>query len=183
MTGGEHSVATPPKMRTSTTPWGHLERPLDIAGTVAINGASYVWRGTAFDAGLTDRLEEALRHPGFALLEVWELCVAYVAAMNRLSAGKLKGLMEELGFRHGLLHREVREEYGHLLHALAEQERSDEPPLPPHPLIARFPPRLRERRSIVIAGSAGGRVRRQGTCSARRRRSPASGRRSATTKP
>ncbi len=162
MTGGEHSVATPPQMRTSTTPWGHLERPLDIAGTAALNGATYVWRGTAFDAELTDRLEEALRHPGFALLEVWELCVAYFAAMNRLSARKLKAVMEELDFRHGLLRHEAREEYGHLLHALAERERSETPPLPPHPLPARFPPRLKERRSIVIAGSAGGRVRTAG---------------------
>ncbi len=163
MTGGEHSVTTPPAMRTSTTPWGHLERPLDIAGTVALNGATYVWRGTAFDAELTDRLEEALRHPGFALLEVWELCVAYFAAMNRLSAKRLKALMEEQGFRHGLLCHEEREEYSHLLQRLAaSRQETKEPPLPYRPLAQRFLPQVKERQAIVIAGSAGGRVRTAG---------------------
>ncbi|HNR55968.1 MAG TPA: AIR carboxylase family protein, partial [Flavobacteriales bacterium] len=39
MTGGEHSVTTPPGGVTATTRRGNLERPLDICGTVAVNGA------------------------------------------------------------------------------------------------------------------------------------------------
>ncbi len=163
MTGGEHSVTTPPHMRTTTTPMGNLEQPLNIAETVALNGAGYVWRGTAFDTELTDRLEEALRYPGFALLEVWELCVAYFAAINKVSAGRLRGMMEELGFRYGLLRRdEHRAEYAARLQAFAETQSHNAPPLVSHPIEPRFPPLVERRRSIVIAGSAGGRVRTAG---------------------
>ncbi len=161
MTGGEHSVATPPQMRTTTTPRGQIERPLNIAETVALNGAGYVWRGTAFDDDLVDRLEEALRHPGFALLEVWELCVAYFAALNKVSARRLQGLMEDLGFRHGLLRNEPRPPYEAQLQALMQAE-SGTAPLPTHPIEARFAPTLDRRRALLIAGSAGGRVRTAG---------------------
>src|SRR5208337_2677558 len=52
MTGGQHSVTTPHGGKTSTTPSGTLERPLDIAGTVAANGANLAIRATAFDKEL-----------------------------------------------------------------------------------------------------------------------------------
>ena len=58
MTGGEHSVTTPPGGVTVTTRKGNLERPLDICNTVAVNGAGYVWRGTAFDRDLPDVIVE-----------------------------------------------------------------------------------------------------------------------------
>ncbi len=54
MTGGEHSVTTPPGGITATTRGGNLERPLDLCATVAVNGAGFAWRGTAFDRDLAD---------------------------------------------------------------------------------------------------------------------------------
>ncbi len=76
MTGGEHSVTTPPGGVTVTTRKGNLERPLDICATVAVNGAGYVWRGTAFDRELPDVIVEASNSESFALLDIWELCTA-----------------------------------------------------------------------------------------------------------
>ncbi len=101
MTGGEHSITSLPDMKTPTTPWGNVERPLDIAETVAINGASYVWRGTAYETDFEERVSEALAHDGFALLDIWELCVAHIAAENKLTPQGLDMAIDALGFRRG----------------------------------------------------------------------------------
>ncbi len=161
MTGGQHSVATPPEGVTATTPFGNVERPLDIAQTVAVNGASDVWRGTAFEKDLDARLEAALTHPGFALLDIWELCVAYFAATNKVNPKALVALMEELGFAQGLLKQESRPEYTRALGELWAEERG-KPAAQPRPIAVQFPARLEERKALVIAGSAGGRVRTAG---------------------
>ena len=77
MTGGQHSVTTPLGGRTATTPGGNLEGPLDICATVIAAGASWVYRGMTHDADLADRIVHGVRYPGFAVLDVWELCTAY----------------------------------------------------------------------------------------------------------
>jgi 2-oxoglutarate/2-oxoacid ferredoxin oxidoreductase subunit beta len=103
MTGGEHSVTTPQSQRTPTTPLGNPEMPLDIAQTVAVNGATFVWRGTAFAPDLDAQIVAALNHDGFALLDIWELCVAYYAAANRVTPRALQETMDRLGFAAGRL--------------------------------------------------------------------------------
>ena len=90
MTGGEHSVTTPPGGVTATTRGGNLERPLDICATVAVNGAGFVWRGTAFDRDLPDVIAEAVRSECFALLDIWELCTAYYVPNNEFTRKALE---------------------------------------------------------------------------------------------
>ncbi len=158
MTGGQHSVATPPEGVTATTPWGNLERPLDIAQTVAINGAGHVWRGTAFEKDLDARIEAALTYDGFALLDIWELCVAYYAASNNVNPKALVATMEALGLQAGLLHDAPRPEYAAALRAQGASQHG-KPAAQGRPLPTRYPPPLDRRYTIVVAGSAGGRVR------------------------
>lgn len=161
MTGGEHSVTTPPERITTTTPWGNLEQPLDIAQTVAVNGATYVWRGTAYDKDLDERMEAALMHEGFALLDIWELCVAYFAASNRFSPKVLRETMAALGLPAGLLVETARPEYAAALRQ-AGAARMGEPVSRPHPFPVVAPATLSRRFSILLAGSAGGKVRTAG---------------------
>lgn len=111
MTGGQHSVTTPEEGKTTTTRWGNIERPLDIAGTAAINGAAFAARLTAFDEDLEDVLLEALKTKGFSLLDIWELCTAYYTKSNKLSRTKLNQLIEETGLTKGVVHREGRADY------------------------------------------------------------------------
>jgi Pyruvate/2-oxoacid:ferredoxin oxidoreductase gamma subunit len=149
-------VTTPPGALTPTTPGGNLERPLDICATVGVNGASYVWRGTSYDEDLTDRIEEALAHPGFALLDVWELCTAYFVRSNKVSRKGLDELLDRLAFPRGVLHRRNLPEY-----AAAYREAAREMPsgLAPRPIESRFRSALAAPISLVVAGSAGGKVR------------------------
>lgn len=157
MTGGQHSTTTPRGSLTSTTPGGNLERPLDICATVAANGAGFVYRGTSFDADLADRIAEGIRHDGFALLDIWELCTAYFVPRNKLTKKALFETLDELQFPTGVLQRRDTPEYTttyRAAHAAMERQSQFES----QPVVQRFTATLDRRFCLVLAGSAGGRV-------------------------
>ena len=158
MTGGEHSVTTPPGGITATTRSGNLERPLDLCATVAVNGAGFAWRGTAFDKELPDVIAEAVQSDSFALLDIWELCTAYYVPNNRFSRKGLIETREALGMPAGLLHRAERPEHARALLA-ANASQLGKPALRPAPLPLLFTSSLDREFRLVIAGSAGGKIR------------------------
>ncbi len=158
MTGGQHSTTTPSGSVTATTPEGNLEQPLDICATVGVNGAGFVYRGTSFDADLTDRIAEAIAYPGFALLDVWELCTAYFVPKNRFSRRALERTMSDLRLDTGVLFERDRPEYAAAYreaHAAAEGR----PLLAPASLDVTHRSDLDRRFQMVVAGSAGEKVR------------------------
>ncbi len=156
MTGGQHSVTTPQGAITATTREGNLEWPMDICETVGVNGASYVRRSTNFDADLADHIATAMRTTGFALLDIWDMCTAYYQPMNKIKGKDLTDIMERLNMTHGLLYERQREEFPLTV-------RHDKGPsktiASTQALRPRFQSPLKERVHIVIAGSAGGKVR------------------------
>jgi len=155
MTGGQHSGTTPAGAFTSTTPDGNLERPLDLCATVAAAGASWAYRGTSFDADLGERIAEAIRHPGFALVDVWEPCTAYFAPRNRLNRKAITELVDRLGFRLGKVQETDAPEFGAAYRRAAAAAESG---VAPRPIARRFASTLDRRFPLVVAGSAGGRV-------------------------
>jgi 2-oxoglutarate ferredoxin oxidoreductase subunit beta len=158
MTGGQHSTTTPSGAITSTTPGGNLERPLDICATVAANGAGYVWRGTSFDRDLPERIADAVRAECFALLDIWELCTAYYVPSNHASKRTLATTLKALGLKGGLLHRASYPEFAAAYREAAAGLHGK--PLPaPRPIAPRFASPLDRTFRLVIAGSAGGKVR------------------------
>ncbi len=156
MTGGQHSATTPEGFLTATTPGGNLERPLDICATVGVNGAGYVYRGTSFDDDLAERIAAGIRYDGFAMLDVWDLCTAYLVRSNKFSRRAIDTTMEHLGFATGVLYENDRPEYAAAYRELSQGQHSA---LPPRPTAAAYPAPLDRRYHLVIAGSAGGRVR------------------------
>jgi Pyruvate/2-oxoacid:ferredoxin oxidoreductase gamma subunit len=154
MTGGQHSATTPGGAVTSTTPGGNLERPMDICATVAVNGAGYVFRGTSYDEDLADHIAEAMATPGFALLDVWELCSAYFMRSNRFGKKSIERTLDELGFATGVLERRVVPEFAAALRSGAAAPEGERLVVEPT-----FASRLDRRTAVVLAGSAGGRVR------------------------
>jgi pyruvate/2-oxoacid:ferredoxin oxidoreductase beta subunit len=153
MTGGQHSTTTPPGAITPTTPFGNAERPLDVCGTAGVNGAAYAWRGSTFAEDLPQRIAEAIGHPGFAVLDIWELCTAYYVRGNRFSRADIETTMDGLGFARGVLvDREVTEWSGVA------------PPFddvgPPREALDTIHHSTLDRSfSLVVAGAAGGKVR------------------------
>jgi 2-oxoglutarate ferredoxin oxidoreductase subunit beta len=156
MTGGQHSTTTPEGAITATTPGGNLEHPLDICATVGVNGAAYVYRGTSFDEELTERMVEAIQQPGFALLDVWELCTAYFVKANRFSRKAMESLMADAELRPGLLYRRDVREYASAYRAA---HATDEARPLASPVPVGFSATLDAPRTLVVAGSAGGKVR------------------------
>jgi len=94
MTGGQHSVTTPTDGKTATTPWGNVEAPMDLCATAVAAGAAWVRRATAFDKDLGDVIATAIEQPGFAMLDIWELCTAYYTARNAMKKKELFELLE-----------------------------------------------------------------------------------------
>ncbi|MCE9636853.1 MAG: 2-oxoacid:acceptor oxidoreductase family protein [Planctomycetes bacterium] len=150
MTGGQASSTTPVGAFTSTTPDGATDRPLDPCALAMAAGATFVARTPAFAPDLAETLARAVRHPGFAIVDVWEICTAHFMPANDFKRTALVKLAETLGLSFGVL--------------------LDAPPAPrPHEIHVEPPARidltpafgatLDRPVRIVVAGSAGQRIR------------------------
>jgi 2-oxoglutarate ferredoxin oxidoreductase subunit beta len=75
MTGGQVAPTTPFKSKTTTTPYGSFEQPLDAAELAVTAGACYVARWTTAQPNeLKDSMKKALRGRGFRFIEVVSQC-------------------------------------------------------------------------------------------------------------
>jgi 2-oxoglutarate ferredoxin oxidoreductase subunit beta len=75
MTGGQVAPTTPFKAKTTTTPYGSFEHPLDAAKLAVTAGASYVSRWTtAHPNELKDSIKKALTLQGFRYIEAVSQC-------------------------------------------------------------------------------------------------------------
>lgn len=78
LTTGQASPTSMLGFDTKTTLHGVIERPLDPSALAILNDAGFVARGFAGDMPhLTTLLVEAIKHPGFSLVEVLQPCVTF----------------------------------------------------------------------------------------------------------
>ncbi len=91
MTGGQFSPLTPHDSKATTSPFGHIERPFDIASLAIASGATYVARGTAFHATmLTGLIVKGIENKGFSVIDAITQCPTYFGRKNKLSSpGKM----------------------------------------------------------------------------------------------
>ncbi|MBI4462338.1 MAG: 2-oxoacid:acceptor oxidoreductase family protein [Acidobacteria bacterium] len=157
MTGGQHSALTPLDFVTATTPTGNWTPPLDLPALLRAAHAGFLAREYATAPSLDALIAEAIAHPGFALVEVVELCTAYGTRWNQLTGEKLKEIVAGQGYRLGRLDagpprpafRELYREQLTSLPAVKAAEARVEP-------VAQGS--LDTELRIVLAGSAGERV-------------------------
>jgi 2-oxoglutarate ferredoxin oxidoreductase subunit beta len=75
MTGGQVAPTTPFKTRTTTTPYGSFEHPLDVAKLAVAAGAAYAARWTtAQPTELKESIKKALQLQGFRFIEAVTQC-------------------------------------------------------------------------------------------------------------
>jgi len=161
MTGGQHSVTTPTGGVTSTTPWGNVEGPMDLCGTAVAAGAAWVYRSTVFDKELPDFIAQAIEQPGFAMLDIWELCTAYYSPRNKIKKKELYDLIESYGFQLGLLVNKPRPEYSVHYRDAYEAGKSV---IKRKPTIdKKYSNNVGKQTGIVIAGSAGQKIKSTAT--------------------
>jgi 2-oxoglutarate ferredoxin oxidoreductase subunit beta len=78
MTKGQVSPTTPYGDRTSTTPYGSIEPPVDPLLLALAAGATFVARGASWEAKhLAALIAEGIRHRGFSVIDVLSPCVTF----------------------------------------------------------------------------------------------------------
>lgn len=78
LTKGQLSPTSPRGLHTVTSAYGSLEHPVNPLLQVLAYGAPFVAQGTPADIpGLAEMIEEAIRFPGFAFVNVQSPCVTY----------------------------------------------------------------------------------------------------------
>jgi 2-oxoglutarate ferredoxin oxidoreductase subunit beta len=97
MTGGQVAPTTPYRTRTTTTPYGSFEYPLDAAKLAVTAGACYVSRWTtAHPKELKDSMKGALTMHGFRFIEAVSQCLtAYGRRVGFKSAGEMLSWYKE----------------------------------------------------------------------------------------
>jgi 2-oxoglutarate ferredoxin oxidoreductase subunit beta len=85
MTGGQASPTTPSGKIASTATLGNIENNFDACTLAEAAGASFVARGTTYDADILDELATlAIQNKGFSLLEIITPCPTIYGRYNRL---------------------------------------------------------------------------------------------------
>lgn len=151
MTGGQNSALTPLDFVTATTRGGNQVAPLDLARLLMASRASFVARKIATDADLPDVLAQAIQHPGFAMVEILELCTAYATRWNNITGVQLCAIAIDAGYELGVLHSAARPIFGQLYRQTSACRVKKESP-PPQ---GNFSSQLSAPVRIILAGTAG----------------------------
>jgi pyruvate/2-oxoacid:ferredoxin oxidoreductase beta subunit len=156
MTGGQHSALTPEQFVTSTTLGGNWVPALDMEQFLRGCQAPYFARKLATDADLAEVIAEAIAFPGFALVEILELCTGFAVPLNHMDGKSLRAMADARGHALGVLvRRDDRRPYHEVYREAVGGERigaSSEPP------PRSFSHEVSKPLSLVVAGSAGERV-------------------------
>jgi pyruvate/2-oxoacid:ferredoxin oxidoreductase beta subunit len=102
MTGGQHSALTPERFATTTTPGGNWVPAIDMEQLLRGCHAGFFARVIATDGALAGVIADAIRYPGFALVEVLELCTGYGVPLNHLDGKALRAIAAEQGWSLGV---------------------------------------------------------------------------------
>jgi len=120
LTKGQLSPTSPRGLQTVTSGYGSLEQPVNPLLYVLAYGAGFVAQGTPADmSGLATIIEEAIRYPGFAFVNVQSPCITFgppdaQLKQHKLAAQPLAGLGHDPSDRMRAM--ALAQEYGASLH-------------------------------------------------------------------
>lgn len=156
MTGGQNSSFSPIGFVTATTPDGNIVPPIDLPAVLKGANAGFLARKTATDADLADTIADAIAYPGFALVEVLELCTEYAMRGNVIRGNKLDEVEAGSPVDVGVLaNRSDRKEFGA---AYKEKLMGAPSGIKAGEIEPRYENAIEKKMGIVIAGTAGERV-------------------------
>lgn len=158
MTGGQNSGFSPLEFVTPTTPLGNMIPPMDLCKVLEGCGAGFLARGLAIDKDLPHVIAQAIAHPGFALVEVVELCTEYAVKPNQLTGKSLELILSDHHMPLGILRQSAeRKEFGVLYKEKFHPQTGIDDANSGF-ITRRYSSSLRNQAGIVIAGTAGERV-------------------------
>jgi 2-oxoglutarate ferredoxin oxidoreductase subunit beta len=95
MTSGQYSPMTPKGAFATTAPYGNIDRSFDLCKLGQSAGATYVARGTVYHVPqLIKLIEKALKHKGFSVIDVVDICPTYFGRRNKM--GSPVAMMEKV---------------------------------------------------------------------------------------
>jgi 2-oxoglutarate ferredoxin oxidoreductase subunit beta len=132
LTKGQLSPTSPRGLKTSSSAWGSLEQPVNPLLYVLGYGAGFVAQGSPADMpGLAAAIEEGIRFPGFAFVNVQSPCVTYGQEEQQLKAHK-SGMQPLASLGHDPVDRlkamALASEYGEKLYTGVFYRNPDPPP-------------------------------------------------------
>ncbi len=78
LTTGQYTPTSPLGFKGRSTPAGTIEPPLNPLEVMLASGATFLGRGTSHGIDLLKKLfKEAIKHKGFSLVDVLQVCVTY----------------------------------------------------------------------------------------------------------
>ncbi len=160
MTGGQHSVLTPEGLKTTTTPEGSPIPNLDIGSILMGAGASFFARELAPGETLVSTIAQAIQHPGFACVEIFELCPVFASRKGGMTGKSIKELPEKEGLKLGILRNDpTRLSFKKGSVGTGHEDRLPQAPLSgkglePNPSLKNLDETVR----MVVAGRAGERI-------------------------
>ena len=78
LTTGQISPTSCDGMKTKSTPYGSVERPVNPITSAIMNGATFVARAYTGDGKhMVELIKKGIQHKGFALIDVFSPCVTY----------------------------------------------------------------------------------------------------------
>ncbi len=152
MTGGQCSATTPTTGKTSSGFLNELEAPLDICKVAVAAGAPYVDRTMATGRELADHLADAIRYPGFSLIDIWGLCPGRYTKRNRVTLAQMEEDIKKSSLTTGPVAANEREEYAAHYFRLAGSAPAASRPISVA-VICEAP--IRKRCDVLLLGSAG----------------------------
>ena len=158
MTGGQNSSFSPIDFVTATTPNGNIIPPIDLIMLLEGADAGFLARKTATDADLSDAIAEAIAYPGFALVEVLELCTEYATRGNSIRGNKLAEIMPGKILELGVIsNKRDRLDFGSAYKKkFAPAPKADQGKLAD--IVPRYENTIEHKTGVIIAGTAGERV-------------------------
>lgn len=89
MTGGQYSPFTPFMGKSTTTPYGNIDRDFDMCELAIAAGATYVARSTSYHVQqLIKLIEKGIMHRGFSFIEAISMCPTYYGRKNKKGDAK-----------------------------------------------------------------------------------------------
>ncbi len=90
MTGGQTSSTSPFGLKTPSSPYGNIDKPLNVCKLIMSTGANYVARWTvAHYFPMRTSIMEALKIEGFRFIEVISTCATRIARAINASPGEM----------------------------------------------------------------------------------------------
>ena len=155
MTGGQFSFTTPAEAHVESAFLNTLEPPLDPCAIAKAAGATFAARCSTYQEDLSGIIEQAIRHTGFSVVDVWGICPGRYIKRNTLTPKIIAEQLAALPPANGVIPENARAAYGDSYRKRAAEQPQSAPPVD---IQKRCAAPFEGRKDVLVLGNAGQRI-------------------------